>query len=176
MRWRISSRRGKHLLAAAGYAQYEVSAYSRPGFRCRHNLNYWSFGDYLGIGAGAHGKISFADGRIERYHKTRQPADYLGRAPAFSPPAAVRLDARTSSASSCSTRCDSTRVSPAQLFESPHRPGFRGDRAPIAEAAGAGTDGVRRPRHPGERPGPTLSGQRDRGVFSRLIAAVGPGA
>ncbi len=68
---------GEHLLAAAGHTQYEVSAYSRPGFRCRHNLNYWSFGDYLGIGAGAHGKISFADGRIERYHKTRQPAEYL---------------------------------------------------------------------------------------------------
>jgi putative oxygen-independent coproporphyrinogen III oxidase len=68
---------GEALLAAAGYGQYEVSAYSRPGLRCRHNLNYWSFGDYLGIGAGAHGKITDADGRIQRYHKTRQPADYL---------------------------------------------------------------------------------------------------
>ncbi len=68
---------GEALLAAAGYGQYEVSAYSRPGLRCRHNLNYWSFGDYLGIGAGAHGKITAADGRIQRYHKTRQPADYL---------------------------------------------------------------------------------------------------
>ncbi|MBP6683475.1 MAG: radical SAM family heme chaperone HemW [Halioglobus sp.] len=68
---------GEALLAAAGYVQYEVSAYSRPGLRCRHNLNYWSFGDYLGIGAGAHGKITAADGRIQRYHKTRQPADYL---------------------------------------------------------------------------------------------------
>ena len=68
---------GEELLAGAGCRQYEVSAYSRPGFRCRHNLNYWTFGDYLGIGAGAHGKISSADGRILRYHKTRQPADYL---------------------------------------------------------------------------------------------------
>ncbi len=68
---------GEALLAAAGYGQYEVSAYSRPGFRCRHNLNYWSFGDYLGIGAGAHGKITGEDGRIRRYHKTRQPVDYL---------------------------------------------------------------------------------------------------
>jgi len=68
---------GEALLAAAGYGQYEVSAYSRPGLRCRHNLNYWSFGDYLGIGAGAHGKITDADGRIQRYHKTRQPGDYL---------------------------------------------------------------------------------------------------
>lgn len=72
---------GEALLAAAGYGQYEVSAYSRPGFRCRHNLNYWSFGDYLGIGAGAHGKITAADGRIQRYHKTRQPADYLTACP-----------------------------------------------------------------------------------------------
>lgn len=68
---------GEAQLAAAGFAQYEVSAYSRPGYRCRHNLNYWTFGDYLGIGAGAHGKISFADGRIERYAKKRQPADYM---------------------------------------------------------------------------------------------------
>ena len=44
-------------LAQAGYAQYEVSAYARAGARCRHNLNYWQFGDYLGIGAGAHGKL-----------------------------------------------------------------------------------------------------------------------
>jgi putative oxygen-independent coproporphyrinogen III oxidase len=71
---------GERTLAAAGYGQYEVSAYSRPGFRCRHNLNYWSFGDYLGIGAGAHGKISHGDGRIERYAKTRQPADYMAAA------------------------------------------------------------------------------------------------
>ena len=71
---------GEHILAAAGYRQYEVSAYSQDGFRCRHNLNYWSFGDYLGIGAGAHGKVSFADGRIQRYAKKRQPADYMAAA------------------------------------------------------------------------------------------------
>jgi oxygen-independent coproporphyrinogen-3 oxidase len=71
---------GERMLAAAGYRQYEVSAYSREGFRCRHNLNYWSFGDYLGIGAGAHGKVSFADGRIQRYAKKRQPADYMAAA------------------------------------------------------------------------------------------------
>jgi len=68
---------GEQLLADAGYQQYEVSAYSRGGFNCRHNLNYWSFGDYLGIGAGAHGKISFPDGRIQRYAKRRQPEHYL---------------------------------------------------------------------------------------------------
>jgi len=69
--------RGESLLATAGYEQYEVSAYSQAGFSCRHNLNYWSFGDYLGIGAGAHGKVSFPDGRIQRYAKKRQPTEYL---------------------------------------------------------------------------------------------------
>lgn len=68
---------GEALLATAGLVQYEVSAYSRPGLRSHHNLNYWSFGDYLGIGAGAHGKISYSDGLIQRYAKTRQPGDYM---------------------------------------------------------------------------------------------------
>lgn len=68
---------GEQLLAASGYAQYEISAYSQNGYNCRHNSNYWSFGDYVGIGAGAHGKISFLDGRIERYAKRRQPQEYM---------------------------------------------------------------------------------------------------
>jgi putative oxygen-independent coproporphyrinogen III oxidase len=68
---------GEQLLAQSGYAQYEVSAYSQSGYHCRHNSNYWSFGDYLGIGAGAHGKITFPDGRIERYAKRRQPEEYM---------------------------------------------------------------------------------------------------
>ncbi|RLA46070.1 MAG: radical SAM family heme chaperone HemW [Gammaproteobacteria bacterium] len=72
---------GETLLADAGCDQYEVSAYCQPGYHCRHNLNYWSFGDYLGIGAGAHGKISFPDGRIQRYAKKRQPGDYLASGP-----------------------------------------------------------------------------------------------
>jgi oxygen-independent coproporphyrinogen-3 oxidase len=72
---------GEALLAANGYAQYEVSAYSKAGFNCRHNRNYWSFGDYLGIGAGAHSKISFPDGRIERYTKRRRPQDYMSAVP-----------------------------------------------------------------------------------------------
>ncbi|NID17522.1 radical SAM family heme chaperone HemW [Luteibacter yeojuensis] len=63
-------------LAEAGYGQYEVSAYARPGRRCAHNLNYWRFGDYLGVGAGAHGKISDASG-VRRRWKTRLPAAYL---------------------------------------------------------------------------------------------------
>ena len=63
-------------LAADGFAQYEVSAYARGGRRCRHNLNYWAFGDYLGIGAGAHGKIT-GPGGIVRTWQTREPRRYL---------------------------------------------------------------------------------------------------
>jgi len=72
---------GQEQLAAGGYTQYEVSAYARtgrPGRQCRHNLNYWQFGDYLGIGAGAHGKISLpAEERILRRWKQRQPRQYM---------------------------------------------------------------------------------------------------
>ena len=70
-------------LTAAGFEQYEVSAYARPGRRCRHNLNYWSFGDYLGVGAGAHGKLSFpASGAIVRTLQLREPRRYLASVPA----------------------------------------------------------------------------------------------
>ena len=69
---------GIALLAAKGLARYEVSAFAVPGRQSRHNLNYWRFGDYLGIGAGAHGKITVADtGQILRTRKVRQPAAYL---------------------------------------------------------------------------------------------------
>lgn len=63
-------------LSAAGYRQYEVSAYAQGGHQCRHNLNYWHFGDYLGIGAGAHGKITTAQG-VTRTWKIKHPASYL---------------------------------------------------------------------------------------------------
>ncbi len=62
-------------LATAGLQRYEVSAWARAGHRCRHNLNYWEFGDYLGIGAGAHSKLSFHD-RIERHTRIRHPLSY----------------------------------------------------------------------------------------------------
>lgn len=69
---------GKQFIAASGFNQYEISAYARPGFECAHNLNYWLFGDYLAIGAGAHGKITdLQTGTITRYNKTRLPKDYL---------------------------------------------------------------------------------------------------
>jgi putative oxygen-independent coproporphyrinogen III oxidase len=65
--------------AAAGLQRYEVSAFSKPGHRCAHNLNYWQFGDYLGIGAGAHGKLSFAH-RVLRQVRWREPAAYVREA------------------------------------------------------------------------------------------------
>ncbi|PZW66947.1 oxygen-independent coproporphyrinogen-3 oxidase [Pseudomonas sp. URMO17WK12:I1] len=75
---------GQALLAEHGYAQYEVSAYAQPERMARHNLNYWTFGDFLGIGAGAHGKLSTPDGRISRTWKTRLPKDYLDPAKRYS--------------------------------------------------------------------------------------------
>jgi oxygen-independent coproporphyrinogen-3 oxidase len=65
--------------AGAGLQRYEVSAFARPGHRCRHNLNYWQFGDYLGIGAGAHGKLSFPH-RVLRQVRWREPATYMDKA------------------------------------------------------------------------------------------------
>jgi oxygen-independent coproporphyrinogen-3 oxidase len=77
--WHIQSE-CQALLEAAGYRQYEVSAYGREGFQCRHNLNYWLFGDYLGLGAGAHGKLSLElPGRILRTAKPKQPRDFQQR-------------------------------------------------------------------------------------------------
>ncbi len=64
------------MTAAAGLVRYEVSAFAKPGHRSRHNLNYWEFGDYLGIGAGAHSKLSFHD-RIVRETRIRHPEQYL---------------------------------------------------------------------------------------------------
>jgi oxygen-independent coproporphyrinogen-3 oxidase len=66
----------EEILDQAGYEHYETSAFARAGRRCRHNLNYWEFGDYLGIGAGAHGKVSFPD-RITRHEQVKQPTAYL---------------------------------------------------------------------------------------------------
>ena len=68
-------------LARHGYEQYEISAYAKDGFQCQHNLNYWQFGDYLGIGAGAHGKLTnVPEQKITRSWKVKQPQDYLNNA------------------------------------------------------------------------------------------------
>lgn len=76
--WSITEA-GVTTLKAAGFEDYEVSAWCRPGMASRHNLNYWTFGDYLALGAGAHGKLTHPSGDIERYWKTRQPEAYLKR-------------------------------------------------------------------------------------------------
>jgi len=69
----------EHLAKEAGLVRYEVSAFARAGAQARHNLNYWEFGDYIGIGPGAHGKLSFPD-RIERFAKLRQPESWIKQA------------------------------------------------------------------------------------------------
>jgi putative oxygen-independent coproporphyrinogen III oxidase len=77
--WQIQTA-GQGLLAQSGYEQYEISAYAKQGARCRHNLNYWLFGDYLGVGAGAHGKLSLGDPmQILRTVKPKQPREYQDR-------------------------------------------------------------------------------------------------
>lgn len=69
---------GHAILTARGYRQYEISAYAKEGYQCRHNLNYWRFGDYLGIGCGAHGKVTdLASGQILRTAKVKHPKGYL---------------------------------------------------------------------------------------------------
>jgi len=77
--WAIQEQ-GSDLLKRYGYEQYEISAFARPGGESKHNLNYWRFGDYLGIGAGAHAKLSYWEQdqlQIERLHKQRQPKAYM---------------------------------------------------------------------------------------------------
>ena len=75
--WDIQEQ-GQALLAQAGYQQYEISGYAKSGYQCRHNLNYWQFGDYLGIGCGAHGKITQLDGQqIVRTEKVKHPRGYM---------------------------------------------------------------------------------------------------
>jgi putative oxygen-independent coproporphyrinogen III oxidase len=78
----------EEILNQAGYEHYETSAFAKPRQRCRHNLNYWQFGDYLGIGAGAHGKISFPD-RITRHERVKQPREYLQKTTTLAAESAV---------------------------------------------------------------------------------------
>lgn len=74
--WAIQEQ-GQTMLAEAGYQHYETSAYCLPGHEARHNLNYWQFGDFLGLGAGAHAKLTHGDGQIIRHWKVAHPKDYL---------------------------------------------------------------------------------------------------
>lgn len=74
--WTIHER-GQELLASAGYRRYEISAYAAAGHACRHNLNYWEFGDYLGLGAGAHGKLTGVGEAVYRFTRHRLPESYL---------------------------------------------------------------------------------------------------
>jgi oxygen-independent coproporphyrinogen-3 oxidase len=77
--WKIQER-GQQRLLEAGFERYEVSAFAQPQQRCQHNINYWEFGDYLGIGAGAHGKLTDSSGCIARYWKLKNPQDYMSHA------------------------------------------------------------------------------------------------
>ena len=81
---------GQLLLACHGYEQYEVSAYAQPDRQCRHNMNYWLFGDYLAVGAGAHGKLTTAEG-IYRYQKPANPLQYMMGQEASDPEASQTL-------------------------------------------------------------------------------------
>jgi len=89
--WEIQAQ-GQSLLESAGYEHYEVSGFAQPGHRCRHNLNYWTFGDYLAVGAGAHGKFTDQQGAVRRYTKPANPFSYMetaGRAVTLGDPLAV---------------------------------------------------------------------------------------
>ena len=77
---------GEAYLRESGFDQYEVSAWARPGQQSRHNLNYWTFGDYLGIGAGAHGKITRPGGEVIRKQRSRLPKDYMAAIADNKPP------------------------------------------------------------------------------------------
>ena len=78
---RLIQQQGLAALNRAGYGQYEVSAFAQDGHQCGHNMNYWQFGDYLGIGAGAHGKVTHCDPwQVHRRWRQRNPADYMAMA------------------------------------------------------------------------------------------------
>ena len=142
-------------LASAGYRHYETSAFARPAHEARHNLNYWTFGDYLGIGAGAHSKISFAD-RILRQVRAKHPRDYLEKMAAGAP---VQQEQRLATAEL-----------PFEFMMNALRliGGF--ELRLFAERTGLSVDALRKPLETAERSGlvernhmrvwPTLRGQR----------------
>ena len=120
--------RGRSLLGSGDYEQYEVSAFARDGSRCRHNLNYWLFGDYLAVGAGAHGKLTVEDG-ILRYQKPANPLQYMKDVETgadLGPEVALNANdlvfefmlnaLRLSDGFTESTFCDTTGLTPATLY------------------------------------------------------------
>lgn len=85
---------GIELLRAAGFNHYEISAYCKDNYQCRHNVNYWEFGDYIGVGAGAHGKITDEkSGKIARYWKIKNPQEYIQARPNFTEEEKIIADA-----------------------------------------------------------------------------------
>jgi putative oxygen-independent coproporphyrinogen III oxidase len=131
---------GRALLAAQGYGRYEISAYALPGHRCRHNLNYWQFGDYLGIGAGAHGKVTLsAEGAIARRAKTRNPRTYQQRAGA--PDAATEERSTTRRQAALEFLMNALRVlegTPVETFEARAGQPIAAIAAPCAAAVARG--------------------------------------
>ncbi|HQU15213.1 MAG: YggW family oxidoreductase [Chromatiales bacterium 21-64-14] len=150
-------RSGQMQLAEAGFPQYEVSAYARPGRRCRHNVNYWEFGDYIGIGAGAHGKrTELPDWTVNRRWKPRQPRDYLSRAADGEPLAEERrLDSGDLILEFMMNALRLTGGFPAALFEARTGLPFAAVAGPLAGAAAAGLVAVGP-----ERVTPTEQGRR----------------
>ncbi len=139
--------RCQRLLAGAGYAQYEVSAYAQAGRQCAHNLNYWRFGDYLGIGAGAHGKLTLgSEQTILRRWKVKHPATYLQHAGG---PAAIGGDDRIDA----SRRPFEFMLNALRLVE-----GF--SLADFTATTGLGTDAIAAPLHQAEREGWLLNDGR----------------
>ena len=84
---------GLERLTAAGFKRYEISAWAHPGCESQHNFNYWRFGDYLGVGPGAHGKLTLGDGTVTRTRRTRVPRDWLERTEPTRHSAIVETDA-----------------------------------------------------------------------------------
>jgi len=136
-------------LSASGFAQYEVSAYARAGAQCHHNLNYWTFGDYLGVGAGAHGKLTFAaDSRIVRTTQLREPRRGSAGRRARPPDDLTRgIAVRIHAEHAASHR----RLRHEELHRS-HRACLGGDRRPGTGSAGGGTAAAHRGGLSAERP------------------------
>ena len=151
--------RGEDYLASQGYRQYEVSAWSRPGSECRHNLNYWEFGDYLGVGAGAHGKIS--NGSITRQSRLRVPQGYMRAAGSDAAIAAQRTGPHPGIHAQCATPEKRRAII---LFQRQDRPGA---------GARAGASRRRQGRRPaGRRTGAAQGDAKRRPLPQRLVTIL----